>query len=102
MFSFCYAHVSGAYLSVDVDLELLVESVKFARKVANMEAFKDVVRDEYEPGKDCASDEQIQGRFTFYPPSTSTLMDVGCGIGYIKKALSSTWCDAFSGTSVFN
>ncbi|KAI0369826.1 GMC oxidoreductase [Pilatotrama ljubarskyi] len=59
------------YFSEDIDLEILVDSIKFLRKVTNTSPWKDFAEKEVVPGVDVSSDEQIRE--------------------YVKQNLSTTW-----------
>lgn len=48
------------YLSNEYDLQTAVESLRFVRKIVQMEPLAGVVVDEYEPGIDIATDAQLR------------------------------------------
>ncbi|KAF8914726.1 GMC oxidoreductase [Mucidula mucida] len=64
----------------DVDVEILVEGLKFARKVVSTDALKDVVREEIIPGPDVQSDEQLKefvrstGQTVYHPIGTASML----------------------------
>ena len=50
------------YFDYDVDLELLVDSMKFIRKLAATEAWKAVSEAEILPGANVVRDDQLRGK----------------------------------------
>ena len=46
------------------DLELLKESVKYTKRMADTEPFKSLVIKEVDPGKENSTDEEIKGQLT--------------------------------------
>ncbi|CCM05473.1 uncharacterized protein FIBRA_07694 [Fibroporia radiculosa] len=52
--------IDPCYFEQDIDMDILLESVKFARKVAETMPFKDIVAQEVLPGSDVTSDESIR------------------------------------------
>ncbi len=47
------------YLSTDEDVAEMLEGVKYLRKLAETKAFKDIIIEEFRPGKDCKTDEEL-------------------------------------------
>ncbi|WP_120495487.1 GMC family oxidoreductase [Kiloniella sp. EL199] len=47
------------YLSTDEDVAEILEGVKYLRKMAETKAFKDIIIEEFRPGKDCKTDEEL-------------------------------------------
>jgi len=47
------------YLSTEEDVNVLLDGVKYLRKMAAMPAMKDIIVDEIRPGKDCQSDAEL-------------------------------------------
>ena len=57
--------IDPQYLEQDIDLELLVEAVRFVRQVADTEPFKGLVAEEVVPGRQAVrseSDEELTGK----------------------------------------
>ncbi|KAH9947105.1 GMC oxidoreductase [Amylocystis lapponica] len=52
--------INPHYLEEDIDMELLLDAFKFARKVCATEPFKSLVVSEYEPGEHVVSDEDLR------------------------------------------
>ncbi|KAI0358345.1 GMC oxidoreductase [Trametes cingulata] len=59
------------YFSEEIDLDILVESMKFIRKVTGTNPWKDAMEKELLPGSDVATDEQLRD--------------------FVKQNLSTTW-----------
>jgi len=47
------------YLSTEEDVNVLLDGVKYLRKMADMPAMKGIIIDEIRPGKDCQSDTEL-------------------------------------------
>ncbi|WP_299371846.1 GMC family oxidoreductase N-terminal domain-containing protein [uncultured Kiloniella sp.] len=47
------------YLSTDEDVSEMLEGVKYLRKLAETKAFKDIIIEEFRPGKECKTDEEL-------------------------------------------
>ncbi|WP_421780166.1 GMC family oxidoreductase [Kiloniella litopenaei] len=47
------------YLSTDEDVAEMLEGVKYLRKLAETKAFKDIIIEEFRPGKECQTDEEL-------------------------------------------
>ncbi|KKJ76758.1 choline dehydrogenase [Kiloniella litopenaei] len=47
------------YLSTDEDVAEMLEGVKYLRKMAKTKAFKDIIIEEFRPGKECQTDEEL-------------------------------------------
>ncbi|KAH9947119.1 GMC oxidoreductase [Amylocystis lapponica] len=52
--------INPHYMGEEIDMELLLDAVKFARKVCATEPFKSLVVSEYEPGEHVVSDEDLR------------------------------------------
>ena len=48
-----------------VDLDLMVEHIKFARKLSQTDPFKSEVLREVDPGPECVTDEDMKGHSLF-------------------------------------
>lgn len=68
--------IDPQYFAESADLDILVEAWKFARKVANTGAFKELMVAEVSPGPDVQTDEQIRGAQAALTRTTDILMPV--------------------------
>ncbi|KAF4586355.1 hypothetical protein EYR38_010631 [Pleurotus pulmonarius] len=79
-------------LSNDVDLDIMVDAVKYARKVVTTDALKDVVRAEVSPGASVKTDEEIKAFIkdnlstVFHPVGTAAMLPRGDG-GVVDETL---------------
>ena len=51
------------YIEDEFDLELLLDGMKFIRKLAATEAWKEISEEEFMPGKDVKTDEELRGQY---------------------------------------
>ncbi|KAF8874413.1 alcohol oxidase [Infundibulicybe gibba] len=67
-------------LSHPLDLELLVDAIKYARKIVSTDVLRPIVRDEVAPGPDIQSDEKIREYVkenlatVFHPVGTASML----------------------------
>ena len=61
-----YPEIQPNYLSEEADMELLVEGLKVARKIALQPAFDSYRGEEHLPGKEAQSDEELQDHVRKY------------------------------------
>ncbi|KAG5220526.1 alcohol oxidase [Salix suchowensis] len=79
-------------LSNDVDLDIMVDAVKYARKVVSTDALKDVVRAEVSPGASVNTDEGIKAYIkdnlatVFHPVGTAAMLSRADG-GVVDETL---------------
>lgn len=74
-----YPSIQANYLSAEEDLRVAVDAIKVARRIAEADALKPVIIDEYVPGRQYQTDEQLLDaarRFsqTIYHPTSTCKM----------------------------
>ncbi|KAI5117293.1 hypothetical protein M0805_006815 [Coniferiporia weirii] len=70
------------YLEEELDLNVMVETVKFIRTLRNVEPFKNMLLGEVVPGPDCTTDEQIKN---FIRGDISTICHTASTLSMLPK-----------------
>ena len=63
------------YISEELDLAILVDSMKFVRKLTSTEEWKDVGEKEIFPGPEVDTDDKLRGRTVCYRKHFSAVTD---------------------------
>lgn len=53
--------IHANYLSAETDRQCMLEGLKFSRRLAETRALKDYIADEYQPGRELQSDDELLG-----------------------------------------
>ncbi|KAI0832660.1 GMC oxidoreductase [Trametes gibbosa] len=81
------------YLEEEVDVQVWLDMVKFARNLRNISPLKEMTTSELNPGPEVQTDEQIVGRLTAF--KSSYVSDVYVA-AWMKEVMSTTWHTASS------
>lgn len=57
-----HPEIDPRYLENEIDLEILLEGVKFSRNLKNNPIIKDIITEENDPGPAVTTDEELKGR----------------------------------------
>jgi choline dehydrogenase len=81
------------YLSTDLDRRTAIASVRFARRIADTEPMKSLMKAEFRPGRDVGTDDEIlhfcreYGATIFHPTGTARMGQAGDPLAVVDERL---------------
>ena len=81
--------IDPRYYDEDIDLDIMVESFKFIRKVAQTAPFSEIVQEELLPGPTVQTDEEVYGTlFKYLACIANPIFDP---VDYVRTHTTSSW-----------